>query len=110
MTGSVSVGGENLIIDSAFPNNLDNWGFWEAPQSNANLSISTHGFYYNGTKPLFLLKTSSSLVPASTLRFPVKRNTGYSFNIQAFATVNIKELISIFLVVSRMKRTKRLLK
>lgn len=97
MTGSVSVGGENLIINSAFPNNLDNWGFWEAPQSNANLSISTHGFYYNGTKPLFLLKTSSSLVPASTLRFPVKRNTGYSFNIQAFATVNIKGVDIYFL-------------
>lgn len=97
MIGSVSVGGENLIINSAFPNNLDNWGFWEAPQSNANLSISTHGFYYNGTKPLFLLKTSSSLVPASTLRFPVKRNTGYSFNIQAFATVNIKGVDIYFL-------------
>ena len=95
--GSVSVGGENLIINSAFPNNLDNWGFWEAPQSNANLSIPTHGFYYNGTKPLFLLKTSSSLVPASTLRFPVKRNTGYSFNIQAFATVNIKGVDIYFL-------------
>lgn len=97
MTGSVSVGGENLIRNSAFPDNLDNWGFWEAPQSNANLSISTHGFYYNGTKPLFLLKTSSSLVPASTLRFPVKRNTGYSFNIQAFATVNIKGVDIYFL-------------
>lgn len=97
MTGSVSVGGENLIINSAFPNNLDNWGFWEASQSNANLSISTHGFYYNGTKPLFLLKTPSSLVPASTLRFPVKRNTGYSFNIQAFATVNIKGVDIYFL-------------
>lgn len=97
MTGSVSVGGENLIRNSAFPDNLDDWGFWEAPQSNANLSIPTHGFYYNGTKPLFLLKTSSSLVPASTLRFPVKRNTGYSFNIQAFATVNIKGVDIYFL-------------
>lgn len=97
MTGSVSVGGENLICNSAFPDNLDNWGFWEAPQSNANLSISTHGFYYNGTKPLFLLKTSSSLVPASTLRFPVKRNTAYSFNIQTFATGNIKGVDIYFL-------------
>lgn len=97
MTGSVSVGGENLIRNSAFPDNLDNWGFWEAPQSNANLSISTHGFYYNSAKPLFLLKTSSSLVPASTLRFPVKRNTDYSFNIQSFATGNIKGVDIYFL-------------
>lgn len=97
MTGSVSVGGGNLIINSAFPENLDGWGFWEAPQANANLSISSHAFYYNGAKPMFLLKTSSSLVPAATLRFPVKRNTDYSFNIQTFATGNIKGVDVYFL-------------
>lgn len=98
VVGSVSVGGENLITNSAFPENLDNWGFWEVPQSNANLSISNHVFYYNSARPLFLLKTSSSsLVPASTLRFPVKRNTDYSFNIQSFATGNIKGVDIYFL-------------
>ena len=97
MTGSVSVGGENLITNSAFPENLENWGFWEVPQKNENLSISSHSFYYNGARPLFLLKTSSSLVPASTLRFPVKRNTDYSFNIQSFATGNIKGVDIYFL-------------
>ena len=98
MVGSVSVGGENLITNSAFPENLDNWGFWEVPRPNANLSISSHAFYYNGAKPLFLLRTkSSSLVPASTLRFPVKRNTNYSFNIQTFANGNIKGVDIYFL-------------
>nr|UWI13797.1 MAG: Prophage endopeptidase tail [Bacteriophage sp.] len=97
MTGSVSVGGENLITNSAFPENLDNWGFWEYTQPNANLSISSHSFYYNGAKPLFLLKTSSSSVPVSTLRFPVKRNTDYSLNIQSFATGNIKGVDIYFL-------------
>ena len=97
MTGSVSVGGENLIVNSAFPENLDNWGFWEYTQPNANLSVSSHSFYYNGAKPMFLLKTSSSAVPASTLRFPVKRNTDYSFNIQSFATGNIKGVDIYFL-------------
>lgn len=96
MTGSVSVGGENLIRNSAFPENIDGWGFWEAPQPNANLSVSSHGFYYNGARPLFLLR-ASSLVPASTLRFPVKRNTDYSFNIQTFATGNIKGVDIYFL-------------
>lgn len=95
--GSVSVGGENLIRNSAFPENLDNWGYWEVPQPNSNLSISSHGFYYNGTKPLFLLKTPSSLVPASTLRFPVKRNTDYSFNIQLFSTWYTKGVDIYFL-------------
>ena len=96
MTGSVSVGGENLIRNSAFPDNLDNWGFWQTPQQNPNLSVSQHPFYYNSAKPLFLLKTSSS-VPASTPRFSVKRNTDYSFNIQTFATGNIKGVDIYFL-------------
>lgn len=97
MTGSVSVGGENLITNSAFPENTNNWFFWYYPQANANLSVSSHAFYYNGARPLFLLKTSSSPVPASTLRFPVKRNTDYSFNIQSFATENIKGVDIYFL-------------
>lgn len=96
MTGSVSVGGENLITNSAFPENLDNWGFWRTPQQNPNLSVSQHPFYYNSAKPLFLLKTSSS-VPASTPRFPVKRNTDYSLNIQMFATGNTKGVDVYFL-------------
>ena len=97
MTGSVSVGGENLIINSAFPENLDGWGFWEVPQPNANLSVSSHGFYYNGAKPLFLLKTSSSLAPASTLRFSVKRNTDYSLNVSILAGGNLKGIDIYFL-------------
>ncbi len=96
MTGSVSVGGENLIRNSAFPDNLDGWGYWEASQPNSNLSVSSHEFYYNSARPLFLLRASSSL-PASTLRFPVKRNTDYSFNIQTFATGNIKGVDIYFL-------------
>lgn len=96
MVGSVSVGGENLITNSAFPETLDNWGYWEVPQKNANLSISSHGFYYNGTRPLFLL-SGKEMVPASTLRFPVKRNTDYSFNIQTFATGNLKGVDIYFL-------------
>lgn len=96
MTGSVSVGGENLIRNSAFPDNLDGWGFWQTPQQNPNLSVSQHPYYYNSAKPLFLLKTSSS-VPASTQRFSVKRNTDYSFNFQLFATGNIKGVDIYFL-------------
>lgn len=97
-TGSVSVGGENLIVNSAFPDNLDGFGFWEASQPNANLSIFNHAFYYNGSKSMFYLKAStSSSVPVSTLRFPVKRNTDYSFNIQTFGTGNIKGVDIYFL-------------
>lgn len=97
MVGSVSVGGENLITNSAFPDNLDGWGYWEAPQPNSNLSVSSHSFYYNGSKPLFLLSTTTTTTPSATLRFPVKRNTTYSFNIQTFATGNIKGVDVYFL-------------
>ena len=95
--GSVSVGGENLIINSAFPENLDNWGFWETGLPNENLHIATHDFYYNDTKNLFRLDSDGKGVPASSRRFPVKRNTDYSFNIQTFATGNIKGLTIYFL-------------
>lgn len=96
MTGSVSVGGENLIRNSAFPENLDGWGFWEAPQPNSNLSVSSHSFYYNGSKPLFLLSTTTT-TPSATLRFPVKRNTTYSLNVSILAGGNLKGMNIYFL-------------
>lgn len=98
MTGSVSVGGENLICNSAFPDNLDGWGFWEAPQPNSNLSVSSHSFYYNGSKPLFLLSTTTTTTtPSATLRFPVKRNTNYSLNVSILAGGNLKGMDIYFL-------------
>lgn len=98
MTGSVSVGGENLIRNSAFPDNLDGWGYWLATQPNSNLSISSHAFYYNGAKPLFLLSTTTTTTtPSATLRFPVKRNTNYSLNISILAGGNLKGIDVYFL-------------
>lgn len=97
MVGSVSVGGENLIRNSAFPDNLDSWYYWSPESTNPNLSIWTHGFYYNSGKNLLVLKTTTTTTPSSTARFPVKRNTTYSFNIQTFATENIKGVDIYFL-------------
>lgn len=95
---NVKVGGDNLITNSAFPDDTNNWGRWEAPQENANLYVSTHGFYYNGTSKLFQLDNNTNIgVPASTRRFPVKRNTDYSLNIHTFATGNINGLTIYFL-------------
>ena len=96
MTGSVSVGGENLIRNSAFPDNLDNWYYWAPNSTNPNLSIRTHAYYYNSGKNLLALTTTTT-TPSSTARFPVKRNTTYSFNIQTFATGNIKGVDIYFL-------------
>ncbi|WP_201709905.1 phage tail protein [Streptococcus salivarius] len=97
MTGSVSVGGENLIRNSAFPDNLDGWGYWLATQPNSNLSVSSHPFYYNGSKPLFLLSTTTTTTPSATGRFPVKRNTDYSLNISILAGGNLKGMDIYFL-------------
>ena len=96
--GSISVGGENLIINSAFPKNLDNWGFWETRFPNEKLHIATHDFYYNSARNLFRLDNNGKQeVPAASRRFEVKRNTDYSFNIQTFATGNIKGVTIFFL-------------
>lgn len=97
MTGSVSVGGENLIRNSAFPKNLDGWGYWLATQPNSNLSVSSHSFYYNGSKPMFLLSTTTTTMPSATLRFPVKRNTNYSLNVSVLAGGNLKGMDIYFL-------------
>ena len=43
------------------------------------------------------LTTTTTTTPSSTARFPVKRNTTYSFNIQTFATGNIKGVDIYFL-------------
>lgn len=95
---TLSVGGENLIRNSAFPDNLDGWGYWVATQPNSNLSISSHSLYYNGSKPLFLLSTTTiTTTPSSTLRFPVKRNTNYSLNISILAGGNLKGMDIYFL-------------
>lgn len=96
MVGSVSVGGENLIVNSAFPDNLDGWGYWEASQPNSNLSVSSHSLYYNGSKPMFLLATTTT-TPSATLRFPVKRNTNYSLNVSILAGGNLKGMDIYFL-------------
>ena len=94
---TLSVGGENLIRNSAFPDNLDNWYYWAPNSTNPNLSIRTHAYYYNSGKNLLALTTTTTTTPSSTARFPIKRNTTYSFNIQTFATGNIKGVDIYFL-------------
>lgn len=99
MTGGVVIGGDNLVRNSAFPKTLNNWGFWEAPNNNSNLHIYKHSFYYNGTRELFRLDNNAvnSGIPASTLRFNVKRNTTYSCNVSMFGTDNLKKVTIYFL-------------
>ena len=102
-------GGDNLVCNSAFPENTNDWGIWEHLRDgdNHNLSVVRHGFYYNGTQNLFVLKApTGDGVPAATKRFPVKRNTTYSLNILMFGTGNIKRMSLYFLGNKSGDRTK----
>lgn len=93
-------GGNNLVCNSAFPENTNGLGVWEylSDGDNKNLSVAKHVFYYKNTQNLFVLKAPSSEgVPASTKRFPVKRNTTYSINVILFGTGNIKKVNIYFL-------------
>ena len=102
-------GGDNLVCNSAFPENTNDWGVWEHLRDgdNHNLSVVRHGFYYNGTQNLFVLKApTGNGVPAATKRFPVKRNTTYSLNILMFGTDNIKRMSLYFLGNKSGDRTK----
>ena len=102
-------GGDNLVCNSAFPENTNDWGVWEHLRDgdNHNLAVVRHGFYYNGTQNLFVLKApTGDGVPAATKRFPVKRNTTYSLNILMFGTGNIKRMSLYFLGNKSGDRTK----
>ena len=102
-------GGDNLVCNSAFPETTNDWGVWEHLRDgdNHNLSVVRHGFYYNGTQNLFVLKApTGDGVPAATKRFPVKRNTTYSLNILMFGTGNIKRMSLYFLGNKSDDRTK----
>ena len=102
-------GGDNLVCNSAFPENTNDWGVWEHLRNgdNHNLSVVRHVFYYNGTQNLFVLKAPTGYgVPAATKRFPVKRNTTYSLNILMFGTGNIKRMSLYFLGNKSGDRTK----
>jgi len=91
-------GGDNLICNSGFPTSTNGWGYWTSDQKNAKLSLTKHAFYYNNTENMFVLSNNTQdAVPASSIRFKVKRNTNYSLNLASFTTSNIKGVTLYFL-------------
>lgn len=91
-------GGDNLICNSGFPTSTNGWGYWTSDQKNAKLSLTKHAFYYNNTENMFVLSNNTQVaVPASSIRFKVKRNTNYSLNLASFTTSNIKGVTLYFL-------------
>lgn len=91
-------GGDNLVCNSAFPENTNGWGNFQPEQQQPNLSVSKHQFYYNKTENLFLLSngTRNEVVTACG-RFKTKRNTNYTMNLRWFASDNITGVSLLFL-------------
>ena len=91
-------GGDNLVCNSAFPENTNGWGNFQPEQQQPNLSVSKHQFYYNNTENLFLLSngTRNEVVTACG-RFKTKRNTNYTMNLCWFASGNITGVSLLFL-------------
>lgn len=96
--GDTLDGGDNLVCNSAFPENTNGWGNFQPEQQQPNLSVSKHQFYYNKTENLFLLSngTSNEVVTACG-RFKTKRNTNYTMNLCWFASSNITGVSLLFL-------------
>lgn len=92
-----SQGGPNLIKNSGNPQNTKNWGYWEFGQNPAT-HTGTHPFFYSQKRKLFFLDNRTrETVPASTIRFPLKRNTSYTVSLTAFNTWNMKGATIYFL-------------
>ncbi|MDW8743060.1 phage tail spike protein [Streptococcus suis] len=83
-------GGYNLVQNGAFPTEISPW--------SGPVEIAYHEFYFQRTKPLFLLKTSSSSeILASTNRFELRRNTDYTLSFRGFSSSNIASVDVLFL-------------
>lgn len=92
-----SQGGPNLIKNSGNPQDNINWGYWEIGQSPA-IYVGTHSFFYNQKRKLFFLDNHTKIgVPASTVRFSLKRSTNYTVSLTAFNTWNMKGATIYFL-------------
>ena len=92
-----SQGGPNLIKNSGNPQDSKNWGYWEIGQNPA-IRVGAHDFFFKNKRNLFYVNNKTrDIVPSSTIRFPLKRNTSYTVSLTAFNTWNIKGATIYFL-------------
>jgi phage minor structural protein len=92
-----SQGGPNLIKNSGNPQDSKNWGYWEIGQ-NPVIRVGTHDFFFKNKRNLFYVNNKTrDTVPASTIRFYLKRNTSYTVSLTAFNTWNMRGATIYFL-------------
>ncbi|CAI3258784.1 hypothetical protein CIRMBP1271_00385 [Enterococcus cecorum] len=91
---NLSIGSDNLIVNGGFP--TDTRGWTKTP--NIAFQISTHLFYYNGNKKIFVIdSTSQTEGTVASTRFKVKRNTDYTISFVGFSASNVKDTDVFFL-------------
>ena len=71
-----TTGGPNMLRNSRADDGLNYW-----TEENGRLSFTTHQYYLNGQKRMFLLSNGAVV---KSPRFLVKRNTNYMLNLTAF--------------------------
>lgn len=71
-----ATGGPNMLRNSRADDGLNYW-----TEANGRLSFTSHHFYLNGQKRMFLLSSGSFV---HSPRFIVKQNTNYMLNLIAF--------------------------
>ena len=88
----VPTGPVNLIVNGFDPQTISPWKLWDT--TNWTLELTTHGFFYNGTKKLMRFKTSTSTTKGTfeSNVYNLKRNTKYTIRVGIFANSNCKEL------------------
>ena len=92
-----SQGGPNLIKNSGNPQDTQNWGYWEIGQNPA-VRVGTHDFFFKNKRNLFyVVNKTRENVPASTIRFSLKRDTNYTVALTTFNTWNMKGATIYFL-------------
>ena len=92
-----SQGGPNLIKNSGNPKDTQYWGYWSIEGSPV-INVGTHDFFFKNKRNLFYVNNKTrDVVPASTIRFPLKRNTSYAVSLTAFNTWNMKGATIYFL-------------
>lgn len=78
---NINVGTDNLIRNSGSMIDLSHW----TARDPSNFELTQHNFYYNGTRNMFrIATTTSSENYISSERFEIKRNTDYTLSFSGF--------------------------
>lgn len=93
----LKTGGQNLVLNSGDPQNLNNWGEI-SPDSDPTAQIVTSPLYFNGTRKLLAIinRNSAYSMLLSSHRFNVRQKTTYTVGVTLFCSENLKGADLVF--------------